>query len=332
MEQETHGACENGYKEANLTREVVNILAPKLRKYATVDIYNQNRNAFYDCQNGTFKIEKYDYVLEIHFNASGGKGHGSECYVTTRENGITVEQAIMKNMSKFFTLRDNDSIFDGVKRTNFLVINTVKNMGISGALLETCFIDNKNDINVYQKNKDTICQAICDGIVEGFKLKKDNNSNDDKNEIKQENKVKEPDYTGTITYQAYTDKWLPEVNKCDNTANGFAGIGNEPISGFRCKPQYGDIIYEAHLKGGNWLGAVNSKDYKVNDLKSINSYAGVYGHAIDGIRIKSTKGYVKYRVHIKDGNWLEWVDSRTKTGSESYAGIYGKAIDRIQMK
>ena len=166
------GACGNGYKEYNLTREIVNILAKKLEEYASVDVYNQNRNAFYDCQNGTFKIGKYDYVLEIHFNAFNGKAYGSECYVTTRETGITVEQAIMKNMSKFFTLRDNDSIFDGVKRTNFLVINTVKNMGMSGALLETCFIDNKNDISIYQKNKDAICQGIVDGIVSGFGLKR----------------------------------------------------------------------------------------------------------------------------------------------------------------
>lgn len=326
------GACGNGYKEANLTREVVNILAPKLRQYAQVDVYNQNRNAFYDCQNGTFKIGKYDYVLEVHFNAFNGKAYGSECYVTTRENCITVEQAIMKNMKKFFTLRDNDSIFDGVKRTNFLVINTVKSMGMSGALLETCFIDNKNDMTIYQKNKDSICQAICDGIVESFKLKKDSSSN----EVKQENKPNPKpnqtlDYTGVITYQAYTDKWLPEVNKCDNTANGFAGIGNQPISGFRCKPQYGDIIYEAHLKGGNWLGAVNSKDYKKNDLKSISSYAGVYGHAIDGIRIKSTKGYVDYRVKTKEDGWLEWARGFGDKGNE-FAGIYGHTIIGIQMK
>ena len=177
MERVTHGACGNGYKEADLTRELVNNLAKKLKQYATVDIYNQNRNAFYDCQNGTFKIGKYNYVLEVHFNASNGKGHGTECYVTTRENGITVEQAIMKNMSKFFTLRDNDSIFDGVKRTNFLVINTIKSCGISGALLETCFIDNKSDMNIYQKNKDKVAQAICDGIVSGFGLKKKSISN-----------------------------------------------------------------------------------------------------------------------------------------------------------
>jgi len=173
----THGACGNGYKEADLTRELVNNLAKKLKQYATVDIYNQNRNAFYDCQNGVFNISKYDYVFEVHFNASAnGKGRGSECYVTTRENGITVEQAIMRNMIKFFTLRDNDSVFDGVKRTNFLVINTVKSNGISGALLETCFIDNKEDINIYQKNKDKVAQAICDGIVSGFGLKKNSTS------------------------------------------------------------------------------------------------------------------------------------------------------------
>ena len=34
------GASGCGYKEANLTRELVNLIAPKLRKYATVDVYN----------------------------------------------------------------------------------------------------------------------------------------------------------------------------------------------------------------------------------------------------------------------------------------------------
>lgn len=42
------GASGCGYKEANLTRELVNLIAPKLRKYATVDVYNGNRSAFYD--------------------------------------------------------------------------------------------------------------------------------------------------------------------------------------------------------------------------------------------------------------------------------------------
>ena len=141
----------------------------------------------------------------------------------------------------------------------------------------------------------------------------------------------EPDYTGVITYQAYCNgKWQSPVNKCDNTSNGYAGIYGKSISGFRCKPQYGEIIYEAHQLGGKWLGAVSSKYYSSGKA---NSYAGIYNKPIDGIRIKSTKGYVDYRVHLKGGSWLPWVNSKNSngTGDNSYAGIYGKEIDGIKM-
>lgn len=141
----------------------------------------------------------------------------------------------------------------------------------------------------------------------------------------------EPDYTGIITYQAYAGEWLPEVNKCYNTADGYAGIYGRPISGFRCIPENGNIIYEAHIKGGNWLGAVNSKDYKKNDKNNPNSYAGLYGKTIDGIRIKSTKGYVDYRVHTIENGWLPWARGFGENGNE-YGGIYGHTIDGIQMK
>ena len=177
------GAPGNGYEEAVLTRELADLVETRLKKYATVKRYPKDRNAFADVQEGTFTkyvpggIGSIGYAFEIHFNAFGSGAHGSECYVTSTESGITVEQAIMKNMSKFFTLRDNDSIFDGVKRTNFAVIQTCKNYGVSGALLETCFIDNADDIAVYQSNKDAIADAIVDGIAEGFGLKASSGSN-----------------------------------------------------------------------------------------------------------------------------------------------------------
>lgn len=138
----------------------------------------------------------------------------------------------------------------------------------------------------------------------------------------------EIDYTGVITYQAYTNKWLPEVRKCDNTNEGYAGIYREPITAFRCKPQYGEIIYEAHELNGKWLGAVNSKNYSDG---SYNSYAGILGKKIDGIRIKSTKGYVDYRVHTIEDGWLEWARGFGDSGN-LFAGIYGHTVDGIQMK
>ena len=134
--------------------------------------------------------------------------------------------------------------------------------------------------------------------------------------------------TGTITYQAYAEKWLPEVRKADNTANGYAGIGNTSISAFRCKPQNGDIIYEGSPLGGNWLGAVSSKDYSDGNG---NSYAGILGKPLDKIRIKSTEGYVDYRVKTRENGWLPWVRGFGDKSNE-YAGIKGHAIIGIQIK
>ena len=130
------GATGNGQTEAVLTRELADMVQERLKKYATVYRYPKNRDAFADIQNGTFaknmplSFKNTHYVFEIHFNAfrkdevKDGRKKGTECYVTSREAGITVEQEIMKNLSKYFPLRDNDNIFDGVKRTTFLVIIT----------------------------------------------------------------------------------------------------------------------------------------------------------------------------------------------------------------
>ena len=137
------------------------------------------------------------------------------------------------------------------------------------------------------------------------------------------------DTTGVITYKAYDGVWLPEVNKCDDTDNGYAGRYGRTISGLKARCEHGEILIQSHIIGAsNYLPEISSKNYNNNNE---DSYSGIYGRPIDCVKIRSTKGWVKYRVHIKGGKWLPWVDSRTKAGSESYAGIYGKEIDGIQM-
>lgn len=135
------------------------------------------------------------------------------------------------------------------------------------------------------------------------------------------------DCTGTITYQVYSNgRWYEEVNKCDSTANGYAGDGVNFISGLRAKPQYGEIIIQSHQLNGSWLSEINSKDYVVNDTTNGNSYSGIYGQPIDAVKIRSTKGYVDYRVKTKKG-WLPWVHQ-----DNDYAGNFGEPILGIQMK
>lgn len=144
----------------------------------------------------------------------------------------------------------------------------------------------------------------------------------------------QPDYTGIITYQAYDGKWEKEVKKADNTPQGYAGDSVHFISGVRGKPQYGELIIESHQLGGQWLGAVSSKNYRTNDMLNGNSYAGIYGKPMDAVRIKSTKGYVDYRVLVRIKGklqWLEWVRGFGDKPNE-YAGIFGLPIIGIQMK
>jgi N-acetylmuramoyl-L-alanine amidase len=159
------GALGNGFQEADLTREIVSLIALKLKQYAEVDIYDQARNAYKDVMAKKMAVDfrNYNYVFEVHLNAFNTTAKGTEIFVTREEPRVTVEEKIMQELSKFFTVR-------GVKRKNFSVITKARKKGVSSALLEVFFIDNAEDMATYQNNKDGVITAIVNGIVNGFGL------------------------------------------------------------------------------------------------------------------------------------------------------------------
>jgi N-acetylmuramoyl-L-alanine amidase len=173
------GAKGNGFYEADLTREVVSLLKKELVGYAEVDIADTKKNWFEYLKYNAFNFKPYNYVLEIHFNAcvndinGNGKTTGTEIYITTSEKGSSVEEKIVKGIASVgFTNR-------GVKRKNWSVINKIKKQGVSSALLEVCFIDDKDDMKLYQNQKSEIIGAIAKGIIEGFGLTKKEDSLED---------------------------------------------------------------------------------------------------------------------------------------------------------
>ena len=165
------GAVGFGKKEADLTIEIVKMLDSRLKaKGINTVVYPYTKNAFKDCKSGGLSVDfsGCDYVLEVHLNAcvndtkGDGRVTGSEIYVTTRENATTVEKSILEELAKIgFTNR-------GVRKKNFSVINKIKNKGVSSALLETFFIDDKDDLNLYNSKKNAVADAIVKGIVDGF--------------------------------------------------------------------------------------------------------------------------------------------------------------------
>lgn len=166
------GACSNYGTESVETRRVVNELKSIFNGYdVTVDVYPINRNAYADIGNGTLQVNfaNYDYVLEVHFNSAANVlATGVEVWVTPIESGVTVEQFIVNKVSALgYPNR-------GVKREDFRVIRTAKNRGVSAALVETCFISNQGDMSRYNSNFSNVCNAIVEGVTEGFGISKKN--------------------------------------------------------------------------------------------------------------------------------------------------------------
>lgn len=165
------GAVGCGYTEAVETRRMATAVAPLLRNYGfEVVMYDQKNDAYKVLKNGgSLPLSGVGYVIELHLNAAAndpkgnGKTTGVEVLVHTGETGITVEQAICRRIAALgFTSR-------GVKRRgNLLVMNTVHRKGISHTLIETCFVDDADDMKLYKAKFYDIARAIADGVAEGF--------------------------------------------------------------------------------------------------------------------------------------------------------------------
>lgn len=179
-----HGAGDSGacatikgvkYKEATETITMVKLIEKELKKYADVDLYPTDRNAFQDIKNGCLKVnfKKYDYVLEIHFNAcvndlkGNGKTTGTEIYVPKSESVTDTEKAIVNAIAKF-GLKNR-----GVQKYNWTVTTRAHNAGVQSSLVEICFIDDADDMKIYNAKKEEIAQAIADAIISTNNLKAD---------------------------------------------------------------------------------------------------------------------------------------------------------------
>ena len=70
-----------------------------------------------------------------------------------------------------------------------------------------------------------------------------------------------------------------------------------------------------------------------NEVKGLSNIAGRKKQAISAVAVKVSKGDIKYRVHLLNGDWLDWVDGYDINDSNNgYAGIFGKVIDAVQVE
>lgn len=162
------GATGFGYKEQVLTRELGKEVMELLKKEGhtvvncTVDKSSSNSQQLKDRVNIANK-SKLDLFVSIHFNAcvndikGDGKTTGVECLVShTGTKAYDEAQRVVNNIAKLgFRNR-------GVKVHGAYVI---KNTKAPAFLIETCFIDDKDDMNLYQNKRSEVARAIVEGIL-----------------------------------------------------------------------------------------------------------------------------------------------------------------------
>lgn len=158
-----------GYREENLTRELGKIVIEMLKKEGhtiydcTVDKSSNNAQQLIDRVNKANK-QPLDLFVSIHFNAcvNDVKGDG-------RTTGTEVLLHSMSSKAKPYAERIVKKIANlglknrGVKTHNAYVLKHTKAPAL---LIETCFIDDRDDMNVYLKNPRKFAKAIVEGILD----------------------------------------------------------------------------------------------------------------------------------------------------------------------
>lgn len=172
------GAVGCGYQEANLARELRDLIkAAADQAGVPCDVApDRNHYSFFKA-GGQYDVSAYNYVLEIHFNASAtadqsgdGIKKGSMVYIDQSETGHSVEDAILSNLYSLGSRQAWDGVVVAQRQwpSGLMVQSRIRAQGVSHAVLETCFITDWDDVSWYLANKTKIASAIVAGIQQGF--------------------------------------------------------------------------------------------------------------------------------------------------------------------
>lgn len=163
-----------------------------------------------------------DLVVSIHHNAGGGTGIEIFVYNQACLNGETGKLARMV-LEK--AVEATGMVNRGVKTQNFAIIRDTK---MKACLIECGFMDNEHDtpLILTEEYSNKVANGIADGILAYLNIKKEEVESKPQEIVKPvQNQTKKID----VKYQAFTNKWLPDVLN----AQDYAGIYGQAITAFR---------------------------------------------------------------------------------------------------
>lgn len=328
----------NNVYEKNLTLKIAQYCKQELEKYNCHVVMTRtgDTNPSLEDRANYAKSQGAQYLISIHLNsAAGGGAVGAEVYYPNThwrpdisENGKNVAQAIQCQLVslglydrgiKFRTIDTNiypDPFrYDDSSVADYYgIIRNAKYNGLTGMIIEHCFINNVSDYNNYL-NSDAKLQKLgvadANGIVSALGLTKAS-----------ENSVVTS--SPSISYQTHVQDYGWQSWKSNGEVSGTVGQSKR-LEGINIKLSNinGSIEYKTHVQDIGW-----------QDWKSNGQMSGTSGQSkrLEAIQIKlsgeaANQYDVYYRVHAQDYGWLDWAKNGESAGTEGYS----KRLEGIQI-
>lgn len=146
----------NGYREADFTKELANLVAAKLRAKG-IDCFVNDDGGWYKLRNAEANNLNCGLMVSIHFNSGPGRGFESYIHSVNAASGSqSLQRSIHSRLAPALGITDR-----GVKSAQFAVCSG----RVPATLLEIAFINNQSDMNAYMAKKDQAAEAIASGIA-----------------------------------------------------------------------------------------------------------------------------------------------------------------------
>lgn len=328
----------NNVYEKNLTLKIAQYCKQELEKYNCHVVMTRtgDTNPSLEDRANFAKSQGAQYLISIHLNsAAGGGAVGAEVYYPNTHwrpdisaNGKNVAQAIQSQLVslglydrgiKFRTIDTNiypDPFrYDDSSVADYYgIIRNAKYNGLTGMIIEHCFINNVSDYNNYL-NSDAKLQKLgvadANGIVSALGLTKAS-----------ENSVVSS--SPSISYQTHVQDYGWQSWKSNGEVSGTVGQSKR-LEGINIKLSNinGSIEYKTHVQDIGW-----------QDWKSNGQMSGTSGQSkrLEAIKVKlsgeaANQYDVYYRVHAQDYGWLDWAKNGESAGTEGYS----KRLQGIQI-
>ena len=327
----------NNVYEKNLTLKIAQYCKQELEKYNCHVVMTRtgDTNPSLEDRANFAKSQGAQYLISIHLNSGSGYAVGAEVYYPNTnwrpdisQNGKNVAQAIQNQLVslgirdrgiKFRTIDTNEypdpfRYDDGSVADYYGIIRNAKYNGLTGMIIEHCFINSVSDYNNYL-NSDAKLQKLgvadANGIVSALGLTKAS-----------ENSVVSS--SPSISYQTHVQDYGWQSWKSNGEVSGTVGQSKR-LEGINIKLSNinGSIEYKTHVQDIGW-----------QDWKSNGQMSGTSGQSkrLEAIKVKLSGEAVNqydvyYRVHAQDYGWLDWAKNGESAGTEGYS----KRLEGIQI-